>query len=132
MFLGPAGRICDPLSAVIVGLFIVVVSFRIGKPAVAEMLEIALPEKELHRIAAAVSSTRGVGAFHRLRTRRSGANVIVELHIKVDPRLTVEEAHDIATRVENSIGELYGRDTSIVTVHVEPYYGKENKPDETR
>lgn len=123
MFLGDMGRICDPLSAIIVGVLIMVVAIKIGRPALSEMLEISLPEEDLNQISDAIMSTPGVIAFHRLRTRRSGANVIVDLHIKVNPRIMVEEAHDIATMVENGIHNIYGNDTSIVTVHIEPYHG---------
>lgn len=127
IFLGNAGRICDPISALIVGVFIVVVSIKIGRPALSEMLEISLPEEELRKIENAVSSTPGVMAFHNLRTRRSGANVIVDLHIKVDPHISVEVAHNIATMVENSIRDIYGREATIVTVHIEPYYADKAK-----
>ena len=120
VFLNRAGRLCDPIAAVIVGVFILMVAVRIFLPAIGEMLEVSLPDEEL-RISEAVSSTPGVKAFHNLRTRRSGASVIIDMHIKVNPGITVRTAHDIATGVEEKMRHLYGWHTTMVTVHVEPY-----------
>ena len=124
MFLGKAGGICDPAAAVIVSAFIIAVSVKMAVPALHELLEISLPEHELRSISEAIVSTQGVKAFHHLRTRRSGADVIVDMHIKVDRHITVEEAHKIATEVEEKVGHLYPKGTPIVTVHVEPYRGE--------
>lgn len=43
------------------------------------------------------------------------------MHIKVEPTLTVVEAHDIASNVESRIRDLYSQDTVMVTTHIEPY-----------
>ena len=129
MFLGKAGGICDPAAAIIVSIFIIAVSVKMAVPALHELLEISLPEHELRSISEAIASTSGVKAFHHLRTRRSGADVIVDMHIKVDPGITVEEAHNIATEVEDKVRDLYCKGTPIVTVHVEPYRGESVRSD---
>ncbi len=129
MFLGKAGGICDPAAAIIVSIFIIAVSVKMAVPALHELLEISLPEHELRSISEAIASTSGVKAFHHLRTRRSGADVIVDMHIKVDPGITVEEAHNIATEVEDKVRDLYIKGTPIVTVHVEPYRGESVRSD---
>lgn len=129
MFLGKAGGICDPAAAIIVSIFIIAVSVKMAVPALHELLEISLPEHELRNISEAIASTSGVKAFHHLRTRRSGADVIVDMHIKVDPGITVEEAHNIATEVEDKVRDLYSKGTPIVTVHVEPFRGESVRSD---
>lgn len=129
MFLGDAGRICDPIAAIIVAIFIMIVSVRMALPATRELLEVALPEEEQKRIAATIHDTMGVITFHHLRTRRSGADVIIDLHIKVDPYITVKEGHDIATRVEKAISALYPSRGTIVTTHVEPYNDEATRSD---
>ena len=122
MFLGRVGGICDPAAAIIVSIFIIIVAVKMAIPALHELLEISLPEEDLQRISEAIVTTPGVKAFHHLRTRRSGADVIVDMHIKVDPEISVEKAHDIASEVENKIRALYPQGTALVTVHIEPYH----------
>lgn len=122
MFLGAGWRILDPLAAMTVSVIIVVVSYKIGMPAIRELLEISLPRDTQQQISRIIESTPGVDAFHHLRTRRNGAIDIVDVHIKVDPGITVSAGHDIATDVERRIKSRFGSDT-LVNVHVEPWRG---------
>jgi divalent metal cation (Fe/Co/Zn/Cd) transporter len=56
---------------------------------------------------------------HDLRTRRIGNHYAIELHILMDGDLTLREAHDKASEVEDLLRRKYGNDTHIA-VHVEP------------
>lgn len=49
-----------------------------------------------------------------------GAGAMVDVHIQVDPELSVADSHAIATRVEVAVREALGEGTSVV-VHVEPF-----------
>lgn len=122
MFLGVQWRVLDPLAAMVVSVIIVVVSFKIGLPAVRELLEVSLPRAEQEEIASIVKSAPGVKGFHRLRTRRNGSAKIVDVHVKVDPDIPVSAGHDIATDVEHRLKERFG-DATMVNVHVEPWSG---------
>ncbi|WP_370864123.1 cation transporter dimerization domain-containing protein, partial [uncultured Muribaculum sp.] len=66
----------------------------------------------------------GVITFHNLRSRKNGATIIIDLHIKVFPGITVVSAHNIATAVENNIYNLYGKENTLITTHIEPYEGE--------
>ena len=65
------------------------------------------------------SSVEGVAAVHAVRARWVGHRVPADLHITVDPRLSVAEAHEIAHRVERSLVEHLPT-LSDATVHVCP------------
>lgn len=120
IFLGSEWTILDPIASVVISVFIVFSAYKIGKPAVMELLESALPAEMLDEIRNIIVSTSGVKAFHRLRTRQNGNTIIVDFHIKVDPYITLLAAHDIATSIECDIRHRYGEST-IVNIHVEPY-----------
>lgn len=121
MFLGERWRILDPLAAIAVSVLILVLAYRLGRPAVEELLEVALPRDEQDRIAAIVNSTPGVKAFHNLRTRRNGNLRVVDIHIKVDGDLSVSRSHDITRLIERQLGEELGE--VMTNIHVEPYHG---------
>lgn len=123
MFFGEHWRVLDPLAAMIVSVFIVVVSVKIGKPAVQELLEVSLPADVVKGMYGIIGATPGVEAFHHFASRRNGNRMIVDLHIKVEPGITVERAHYIATEVENRLKGAYGQDM-LVTIHIEPYMGQ--------
>lgn len=123
MFLGEKWRILDPLAAMLVSIFILVVAVKLARPAIRELLDGALPEEIISRLHKIIGSTPGVKAFHRLRTRRNGNKTILEVHLKVDPEMTVEESHNIATTVENRLKSEFNGN-AIVTTHVEPYHNE--------
>ncbi len=56
---------------------------------------------------------------HRLRTRRIGANISIEVHIRLDGRMSVDESHAITKSIEHDLRERYGAGT-ISSIHVEP------------
>lgn len=119
IFLGEGWRVLDPLAQIAVAIMIVAVGIRSARPAVFELLEVSLPAPERERIGEIISSTPGVKRFHHLRTRRNGMNRIIDVHLKVDPAMTVVAAHDIATEVERRIRAEWPSG-AIVTTHIEP------------
>lgn len=126
MFLGERWRILDPITSVIVGIFIIGVAYKLARPSIQELLEMSLPEEIEHSIEQKIQATPGVITFHHLRTRKNGNAFIIDMHIKVDPHSSIVEAHDIATHVENNLKAAFGKRTQI-NVHIEPYLPKEKQ-----
>ncbi len=123
MFLGERWRILDPITSVIVGIFIIDVAYKLARPSIQELLEVSLPKEIEAAIKEQVKETPGVKAFHHLRTRKNGNSFIIDMHIKVDARSSIVEAHDIATHVENNLKAAFGKHTQV-NVHIEPYQPK--------
>ena len=121
MFLGTQWRILDPLAAIAVSVLILVLAYRMGRPAVEELLEVSLPQDEQDKIADIVNGTPGVKAFHNLRTRRNGSLRVVDLHIKVDGNMDVTGSHDITREIERQLNDALGN--VMTNIHVEPYHG---------
>ena len=122
MFLGQQWRVLDPIAEILVSLFIVAVAVKLAVPAVKELLEVALPADENAKIAELIDGIDQVKAYHHLRTRHNGNAHVIDVHIKVDPQLTVTQAHDVATALENRLKASLDR--VIANVHVEPYKGE--------
>lgn len=119
MFLGQKWRILDPVAAILVSVLIIVMAWRLGMKSVKELLEVSLPKEITDGMLEIIAETPGVMAFHRFRSRRNGSRMIVDLHVKVDPGLSVVQGHDIATVIEHRIKEHYG--DVLVNVHIEPF-----------
>ncbi len=122
MYLGEQWRVLDPIAAIIVSIFIFIVAIRIGKPAVEELLEASLPASTVNEIYDIISSTPGVKTFHRFASRRNGTRMILDFHIKVNPNITVEDGHTIATDVEHRLKAHFEHELTV-NIHVEPYHG---------
>lgn len=75
-----------------------------------------------------VLQTNGVITAHKLRARSSGGKLLAQVDITVDPEMKVIDAHEIASRVEQSIKRTAGDDAEVA-VHVEPAIGRHTRPD---
>lgn len=119
IFLGDKWVILDPIAAVIVSLFIMKVSVQLMAPSMNDLLEKSLPEEIQHEIIGIVKSVPEVSDPHNLRTRRIGNDFAIEIHIRLNPAMTVKEAHDISWIIENKLKMKYGNNTHVA-VHIEP------------
>ena len=119
IFLGQRWTVLDPIASVIVGLFIVKVSVELLRRGIGDLMEQSLPDEVEDEILRLAGSVDGVTLPHDLRTRRLGNHYAIELHILMDPDITLREAHDKASEVEALLRLHYGRETHIA-VHVEP------------
>ena len=119
ILLGDHWRVLDPVAAVVVSFFIMKVSVRLLIPCVDELLEKSLPEDVEKEIEQTVLTFPGVSQPHHLRTRRIGNYYAIELHVRMDGKITLEEAHSTATAIENKLKEMFGKGTHV-GIHVEP------------
>ncbi len=119
IFLGERWTILDPIASVVVGAFIVKVAFDLLKNGIGDLMEQSLPDSVESEILQLAASVPGVTEPHELRTRRIGNHYAIELHILMDGNITLKEAHDKASEVEDVLRQHYGEETHIA-VHVEP------------
>lgn len=119
ILLGEQWLVLDPLAAVVVSLFIMKVAIQLLVPCVEELLEKSLPAEVEEKIKQEILSFPGVTSPHYLRTRRIGSSYAIEVHIRMDGQITLEEAHHTATAIENRLKSEFGSRTYI-NIHVEP------------
>lgn len=119
ILLGEHWRVLDPIAAVIVSFFIMKVAVQLLIPCVDELLEKSLPDEVEKEIEQALLSFPGVSEPHHLRTRRIGSYCAIEVHVRMDGQITLEEAHNTATAIERKLKEMFGEGT-LINIHVEP------------
>ena len=118
--LGQKWVILDPIASVVVGVLIGKVAFELLRDGIGDLTDKALPESVEQEILNMVEGLENVGNPHNLKTRRIGNHYAIELHIKMDGNITLCEAHDKATEIENLLRSKYGKETHVA-VHVEPF-----------
>ena len=126
IFLGQRWTVLDPIASIIVGAFIVKVSFDLLRNGIGDLTEQSLPDQVEDEILSLVASLPGVVEPHDLRTRRLGNHYAIELHILMDGNITLSKAHDKASEVEDLLRQRYGENTHIA-VHVEPTQIREQR-----
>ena len=117
--LGDRWVILDPISAAIVSIFILRVAAKTSIDSFHELMEVSLSKERQKEILAIVTEVPGANIPHNLKTRKIGNTVAIDLHIKVNKDLSIVEAHDIATMVEDKLKNTFGGET-FTSVHVEP------------
>ena len=109
----------DAAAAIVVAVLILLVAFRIGLEGADELIDAAVDPELGSRIRDQIMSVEGVLDAHELRTRRMGPGIFADVHIRVDPRITVSEGHrigdEVISRLKGSFAEL-----EDVVVHVDP------------
>ena len=113
----PFLRQADSVAAILVGLIVVYVSMQLGGRTVQALLDVA-PSGVEREIIAAVEVVPGVTDCHHVRLRYSGPQLFVDIHVRIDGRKTLIEAHHLTDEIERVIQRLVPE--ADVTVHPEP------------
>ena len=119
IFLGQRWTVLDPIASLVVGAFIVKVAVDLLHRGIDDLMEHSLPEDVEEEIIRIVGELKGVVDPHDLRTRKIGNHYAIELHILMDGDITLREAHNKASEVEDLLRARYGEHTHVA-VHVEP------------
>ncbi|MDR1775182.1 MAG: cation diffusion facilitator family transporter [Actinomycetes bacterium] len=114
-----SGR-ADVIIAVLVGVWVIKTAIGIFRDANSELMDGGAGTAQYQAIFDAVNSVPGAGNPHRTRIRRIGGFWDIDTDIEVDPDLTVQDAHVIASRVEDAIKQRLDNVFDIV-IHVEPH-----------
>ena len=93
----------DAVAAVCVAMMIAKVGWDIGWESVKELMDTSLEEGRVVDIGKVILGVEGVKDLHMLRTRHAGAYALVDVHVIVDPRITVSEGHRIAERIRDRV-----------------------------
>ena len=118
-FFGDKWCIADPIAAIVVAALIVKAAYDLCSTALAELLEKSLPRKVEEEILDIILKTPNVYKPHNLRTRRIGSDIAIEVHVRVEGSMTVQDSHEISRDIERTLRERYG-DNTAVAIHVEP------------
>jgi cation diffusion facilitator family transporter len=119
----------DPAGAILVGVWVVIIFIRLSYTLTHQIIDQGLNETEINRIEDMIRSFKQIRDFHKVRTRQSGSTIFVDMHVKVDGKMTVLTSHHLTVKIENRLKEMYGDVNALV--HIEPYYKEQDKRHKT-
>ena len=112
-------HVFDPIMALLLAAYLAWTAIGIFRDALRELIDTALPQETLSAIETCLAHEgHGVRGFHELRTRKSGREMYIDVHVLVDPALSVSEAHQLVEDVQQHLMELV--QGAQVTVHIDP------------
>lgn len=109
----------DHIGALIVAAFILKLSIEIIFKNIRELIDTGIPKKEINYISKIIKTNDDVLGFHKIRTRKLGSSIYLDLHLEVDGNLSVSKGHTISEEVKDAL--IKGNPKIIdVMVHLEP------------
>lgn len=117
--------IADPLFGFAVGAYLVYGAWSIFRGARDHLMDRELPDEVRQQIREIAGAHPKVLSLHDLRTRSSGINTFIQLHLELDPDMSLIEAHDVSDEVEAMIRAVF-TDAEVI-IHQDPYGVEEER-----
>lgn len=109
----------DSVAAILVGVLIIYIGWQLGFEATKELVDTSIDQEDIKALHLALSEIKGVKSVHTLRTRKVGHKKSADVHVQVNPFLSVSEGHIISVSVERVAKECI-EELDDVTVHIDP------------
>ncbi|WP_270942503.1 cation diffusion facilitator family transporter [Romboutsia lituseburensis] len=111
--------IIDPIASLVVAGFILHASYEVFKSTIDVLVDTAIIDED--DIREVLKEFKTIKSVHKIRSRGSESNVHIDMHIMVDPNLTVEDSHVLNHNIEDLIQAKINKSAQVI-VHTEPYY----------
>ena len=110
--------LADPIIALVIAAVIIHAAVRVARSAIQQLMDREFPEQDRERIRQIVLEHPDVRNCHDLRTRRSGIDSFIQVHVEMDSSLTLLRAHEISDDVEARIRKVFPH--AEVLIHADP------------
>ena len=122
---GPSWRILDPIAAFVVALIIAVMAVTIFRRSSMELMDTQVSDDTLE-IIRRTAAQPGVLHVEKVFARKSGLNILVDVHLEVDDNMTVLASHRLGHEVEQQIMKAVPQVIQVL-VHIEPHQRAERE-----
>lgn len=110
--------LADPLFALAIAGYIVWGAWQIGIQSLNMLMDRELPDEDRERVRQITLAQKGVLDVHDMKTRSSGSQVFIQLHVEMDGSQSLRRSHDIAERVMVAVEDAFPN--AEVLVHQDP------------
>lgn len=110
--------VLDPLFGLAIAAYILYSALKIVRASLDRLMDRELPDRDRQRIREIALHHPEIRAVHDLRTRSSGPDVFIQIHLEMDGNMSLQRSHEIADDVERSILDAYPN--AEVLIHQDP------------
>lgn len=115
--------IIDPIASLIVSIFIIHSAYEIFKSSTGVLVDQAIIDE--NTIKKIIYEFEEIKDVHKIRSRGSENDVHIDMHIMVDPDISVEQSHILTHSIEEAIQSKINNSAQVI-VHIEPFYKTKN------
>jgi cation diffusion facilitator family transporter len=124
---GPKYVCADDFAAVFAALIIGISGWKLLLPALDELMDKTAAPQTIAEIKTIAQGVAGVECVEKCIVRKSGYEVLVDMHVEVDPQMTVLRSHEIAHEVKDAVQKKFPTVRDVL-VHIEPLGIPAKKP----
>jgi cation diffusion facilitator family transporter len=119
LFAGPRFAFADDAAAIVAGTIVAWNGWRLLRPAMDELMDASPGSPLVADIQNVASAVPGVRRVEKCIVRKTGYQYLVDMHVEVDPFITVQQGHQIAHNVKNKVRATIPAVFDVL-VHIEP------------
>lgn len=109
----------DQVSTVVIAFMIMAVAGRIFSGGIVELTEHSADLESIKKIERVLTEEGDIHSWHALRTRKLGGELFADVHVRVEPHLSVQKSHEITERIEGNIRKKLSKPVNVL-IHIEP------------
>jgi ferrous-iron efflux pump FieF len=115
---GLGWTLADPIIAIAVAAIMLFTAWGVGRRSLDQLMDHELPDADRARIKQIVRGHSAVRSLHDLRTRAAGLSRFIQVHIELDPKMILSEAHAVSDAVERDLCAAFPG--AEVIIHQDP------------
>ncbi len=111
----------DPLLGIAIGIYMIYSAYPLIKEGILMLLDAALDAESVDKITRLLNSQLDIGGYHDLRTRRSGSDIYLSIHVVFSISTSLYDAHMVGDRIELALKNLFPENNVYALIHLDPY-----------
>lgn len=113
--------IIDPILGIIISLYMIYSAYPLIKEGILMLLDAALDPQSVAKINSLLNSQYDISGHHDLRTRRSGSDIYLSVHVVFSVSTSLYDAHMVGDRIELAMKNLFPDNNVYALIHLDPY-----------
>ncbi|MDD5051499.1 MAG: cation diffusion facilitator family transporter [Sulfuricurvum sp.] len=116
----------DPILGIGISIYMIYSAFPLIKEGILMLLDAALDPESVKKINHILNSDLDISGHHDLRTRKSGSDINISVHIVFSISTSLYDAHMVGDRIELALKQLFPENTVYALIHLDPYDDSED------
>ncbi|AFV97152.1 MULTISPECIES: cation diffusion facilitator family transporter [unclassified Sulfuricurvum] len=111
----------DPLLGIGISIYMIYSAYPIIKEGVLMLLDAALDPQSVTKINKLLNNQLDISGYHDLRTRSSGSDIYLSVHVVFSISTSLYDAHMVGDRIELALKNLFPENNVYPLIHLDPY-----------
>ncbi len=116
----------DPILGVMIGFYMLYSAYPLIKEGILMLLDAALDPQSVEKIHHLLNAQSDISGYHDLRTRSSGSDIYLSVHVVFSISTSLYDAHMVGDRIELALKKLFPENTVHPLIHLDPYDDSES------